>query len=64
LKDSVVLNVDADEFRAAGGGEDLGSVFEEGTACVEEPEAVVRVQDYALYADKVVLIVGSCWRRS
>jgi hypothetical protein len=43
LEDGGVFDVDADEFRAAGGGQDLGSVFEEGTACVEEPEAVVGV---------------------
>lgn len=57
MEDAVAGNVDGDEFGAAWGGGDEGPVRGEGAAGVEDPEAVLGVEDYALDADEVVGVV-------
>ena len=62
LEDSVVLEVDTNEFGAAVGGVDECIVGCKGAAGIEEPEAVSGVDYCGLAADEVVLVVcASRW---
>lgn len=57
MEHAVAGEVDGDEFGAPGRGGDEGAVRGEGAASVEDPEAVLGVEYYALDADEVVGVV-------